>query len=98
MPPMVFPRTESFKLLKVGNGILAIGGTQYDLIEIFNSDFGIWMAMPQWNGPFDSGLSRHCAVSVDEHRIMVIGGATTTYTSKYAQSVRKYQQRKSYFK
>jgi len=77
MPAMVFPRTESFKLLKVGNGILAIGGTQYDLIEIYNSDFGIWMAMPQWNGPFDSGLSRHCAVSVDDYRIMVIGGATT---------------------
>ena len=37
--------------------------------------------MPQWNGPFDqSGLSRHCAVAIDDHLVMVIGGAWTSST------------------
>ena len=38
--------------------------------------------MDQWNGPFDqSGLHRHCGVAIDDHRVIVIGGATSSTLS-----------------
>merc|ERR1719167_444724 len=56
---------------------MVLGGGKDDLIEVYNSGFGFWTSMPQWNGPFDSGLSKHCAVVIDKHRVMVVGGATS---------------------
>ena len=78
MASMNYARTVGFTLVIVGNGVLAIGGTdpKNALIEVYNRDFDFWTPMDQWNGPFDhTGLSSHCAVAIDDHQVMVIGGA-----------------------
>ena len=74
LTPMTFARTEGHTLLKLNNGIMVLGGGRNDLIEIYNSDFDFWTPMPQWNGPFANGLSGHCAVAIDDHRVMVLYG------------------------
>ena len=73
MAPMNFARN-NLELVKVGHGIMAIGGNAPGeaLIEVFNEDFNFWTPMPQWTGPFHV-LSGHCAVSLNDHQIMVIG-------------------------
>ena len=73
MAPMTVARNDH-TLVNVNNGIIAIGGASPEepLIEIYNRDFDIWTAMPQWTGPFSS-ISGHCAVAINDHQVMIIG-------------------------
>ena len=73
MAAMTVARTDH-KLVKLNNGILAIGGASpgETLIEIYNRDFDFWTAMPDWTGPLDS-LSGHCAVAINDHEILITG-------------------------
>ena len=61
-------------LVKINNGILAIGGalSEETLIEIYNRDFDFWTPMPQWTRPFNS-ISGHCAVGISYHEILILG-------------------------
>ena len=55
-------------LVKINNGILAIGGalSEETLIEIYNRDFDFWTPMLQWTRPFNS-ISGHFAVGISDH-------------------------------
>ena len=62
-------------LVRVGHGVMAIGGGDQGsaLVEIYNFDFDIWTLMPQWDGGFElDGENGHCAVALDDYRVMVI--------------------------
>ena len=76
MAPMTVARNDH-TLVKLNNGILAIGGASpgETLIEIYNRDFDFWTAMPQWTGPLDS-ISGHCSVAINNFEIMIIGDRT----------------------
>ena len=76
MAPMTVARNDH-TLVKLNNGILAIGGASLGetLIEIYNRDFDFWTAMPQWTGLLDS-ISGHCSVAINNFEIMIIGDRT----------------------
>ena len=44
-------------------------------MEIYNRDFDVWTPQPQWTGPFPS-IAGHCAVAINTHQILVLGGKT----------------------
>ena len=73
MAEMNYGRTEGQFLVKVGNGVLAIGGSSSLEIEIYNRDFDIWMQIQYWE--LSQSISRHCMVALDEFQVMVIGGS-----------------------
>ena len=83
MASMNFPRTFGFSLVTVGNVILAIGsgGNEGTLIEVYGRDLDSWTPMPQWNGPYQV-LDRHCAVSINDHQLMIIGGISYMNVSR----------------
>ena len=60
-------------LVKLNNGILAIGGASpgETLIEIYNRDFDFWTAMPRWNGPLNY-TSGHCAVAINDDEVLIV--------------------------
>ena len=72
MAEMNYGRTEGQFLVKIGNGVMAIGGSSSLEIEIYNRDFEVWMQMQNWE--LSQSISRHCMVALDEFQIMVIGG------------------------
>ena len=75
MAEMNYGRTEGHFLVKIGNGVMAIGGSISLQIEIYNRDFDIWMTMPDWE--LQQSISRHCTVALDEFQVMVIGGGSS---------------------
>ena len=71
MAEMNHGRTEGQFLVKVGNGVMAIGGSSSLEIEIYNRDFDVWMKMTDWE--LQQSMYHHCTVALDEFQVMVIG-------------------------
>ena len=86
MAEMNYGRTEGHFLVKIGNGVMAIGGSSSLQIEIYNRDFDIWMKMPDWE--LQESISGRCPVALNEFQVMLIGGTPLSMSTSMILDIR----------